>query len=169
MARLSISDYQANISANLTDGGNNTASDMRTLLTDLADSNLFRVPVRYWQSGTAREDYPGDENVSTIYVLPRTGMYHVELPSYTFTTSQANRYIHFMTETSPGVTFFWNYLRYFELSTGSGGRFEDSNSRFDDRFDLGSNPQRAYYHSNSISNHNAIHVLFSTERMSIPE
>lgn len=168
MERINLTETLSNITANITDGGLNTAADVRGLLIDLADSKLERVPVHYWQSNVATPNFPGLNSVSTINVLPRRGMYHVEIPAWTGT---GTRYIHFMTETSSLESrIIYNYIDNFEISIGHGGILSPtSNGTFDDRFDIQSNPQRAYYHSTGLTRNNVAQVVFSTRRFSIPE
>ena len=167
MARLPIAIHKINIATNLATGGTIEPADIRTVLTDVADSgHLTRTDVHYWQSSEATPDFPGTATTSRISVIPRTGMYHIRFPAYS--GSSGTRRIHFMTETQPGVAIFWNYIRYFEIGVSTGA-LVPSTDRFNDRFDLTSTPQRAYYHSDVLTSHKVLNVLISTRRFSIYE
>lgn len=147
MARKTLTAYKADIAANLTDGGANTPGDVRTLLTDLAESTLEWQIVYYWQNSTPRSDFIGS-SARQVRVFANSGLYDLAFPRYTV---GGDRYLHVMV-LQPST------LNWFNISGVTVPFYARQTS----------NPDRQLYHSAQFQGTGPITVVVDTQGIVYP-
>lgn len=95
MAVRTLTQYRQDVIDNFADDDRNTAEDLRTLITDLADSTLSRPSIFFWQNSNAFSTFPGTAIGQSISVraYPASGIYEMTYPRF---TGSGNRYLHIM-------------------------------------------------------------------------